>query len=315
MAGDVGQARLAWEAAGECWRRADRPVDAVGAFEKALALDPEATAPVVRARIAGSAADVGRFDLARSLCRTALERAPRGPVRAVVLDTLCGVELAMGDPDQAEHVAETLRAEAEGPIAVAATFRIAQVRQVRGLLDEAEAGMRAALALVEGTPGLAGLAAARTELGNIASLRDDLPTALMHYRDAIAAAQEAGRSGLAWHAEAGRVRVQAALGLTPLVARLDPGLALAVERGMAPLRAELLLSRGTATGVAADLDLAAEIAARCGMRWTEGRALFARAQGTGDATAAARAVDLLAEHAIWQKRVRALAPGEPHDTV
>lgn len=289
----------AWDAAGECWRRADHPAAAARALDHALELAP---GTVARVKLASVWGEVGDLDRAEALCREALPD-------PLALDTLANLLQARGRPFHA--VVARLREAGGGKVRLAAAFRRAQLERTEGRLDDAARTLEDLVRSLDGP----GLAAVRAELAEIAALRGDFGLALEVYREAVARHEEAGRRSLAWAAEAGGVRAAVDAGLRPLGSRLDEGLSFSGARGLALLEIDLRIARGMSraaadpAGAAQDLDAAAARADALGLAMRAGRARLARIAHVPSPRAAReslarRALADLGGNAPWLARAR-----------
>jgi hypothetical protein len=161
------------------------------------------------------------------------------------------------------------------------------------------------------------MAAAQSELGEVAMLQGAVEDALGLYSESIRTHERAGRRAAAYRSEAGRQRAMAVAGATPLTNRLDEGIAWAEERALPVLETDLRTARGrvlAGSDVAraiADLDASIATADHIGARIRAGRArLYRFGLIPGDAGARRRglaeAEELLADHQPWLWRVKAL---------
>lgn len=316
--GVTGEARReAWEAAGECWRRDDRPQEARRALELALG-QPQSGAhrAMALARLIGVLGELGEGALARTLGRDALAVA-EGPARAVVLDTLVSTELGFGRKAAARDAAEALaEVDASG---LAHAYRAAQLARLDGDLASSRTGFEALARALEAHPGTeAGLAAVWMELAELSVLEGDPAAALPPFETGRRLHLEAGRRSMAWRCEAGRVRAAAEAGLASVSPLLETGLRVAAERGLRALALDLRLARGSgravggdASGAADDLRAAAAEAEALGARLRAGRALWQLLAHDllrpGERPAARRdALERLADHVPLRARVEAL---------
>lgn len=307
-AGDRDGAREAWEAAGESWRRDDRPKSAMQALEMAsqLAADPR-VAVLTRVKLAGTMSEVG--DLAAVL-RVLDGSTAEGPLAAMVLDEQINALLGLGRREEARSLVVRLADAAQGPLQVACWFRNAQLARLDGRLADAEEQLALVVADLEDQPqALAGVAAAEAELGEIAAMRGDYDAAMALYDDALAHFQKIGRKALVWRADAGRVRVAVDAGLTAWSRGLDEGIAHAVDREMASLEADLRLARGVAcassdrAAAADDLQRAIRLSTETGARHRRGRARLELARRvTGDPATLDEALADLDGNEPWRLR-------------
>jgi tetratricopeptide (TPR) repeat protein len=322
-ASDAAGARAAWEAAGEAWRRDDRPKSAVQALELSRQLAPDAgTAAMAAIKLAGTLSELGELAPALQLLEQVREAGPdNGPVAAMVLDEQINALLGLGRRDDARKLLPRLANAARGPLAVATAFREAQIARMDGRFSEAERALTVVIGQLTGQPqALSGVAAAQAELAEIAAMRGEHAAALSLYDDALAQFQKVGRKALVWRADAGRVRVAVEANLAPWVRGLDAGIAFAEDRGMASLETDLRIARGVGSAAAdraaagADLERAIRLSTEMGSPHRRGRArleLFKRV--SGDATLLAAAIDDLEGNEPWRLRARlALAMHEGH---
>lgn len=305
--------REAWEAAGECWRRADRPARAARALEMALGLpQPDAQRASGRARLAGVLGELGEGVRARRVAEEALAHA-EGGARALVVDTLISTHLGFGRKAAARPLLDELRELDRSGLAVG--FRQGQLQRLDGELDAAEVSFRAVERALDGQPGAeAGRAAAHMELAELDCLRGAPALALGPYEDGRRLHAEAGRRALAWRCEAGRVRAAVEAGLPVLSPILDEGLREAVDHDLRLLEVDLRLARGMAraardaSGADEDLARAGRAAKAMGCRLREGRACLERAQRGVHLTRAvrqellARARVVLEDHVVLHRR-------------
>lgn len=130
---------------------------------------------------------------------------------------------------------------------VARAFRAACLARARGALDEAGESLTLASRLCDPGEASAGLQA------SIAAERAELELEAGRPESALRAAKEArvvwtrlARRGPLFAIVATELRVRLALGQLPIEAEVNRALAYAEERGLFPLRLELLLARGLA---------------------------------------------------------------------
>jgi tetratricopeptide (TPR) repeat protein len=280
-------ARRAWEAAGEAWRRDDRPLSAAQALGMALELtsgDGQESA-LARIKLAGVLGELGESETAVRLCRDAAQAVGEGPVHAVALDTWIEALQALGRKEQAKAILERLVPEGKGSLQVAVWFREGQMFRMDGELTDAALRFGLVASELEGVAeALPGLAAAEAELGEVALLRGDIPEALALYDRSVEHFGAVGRRALVWRAEAGRARANVEAGAQPLVIALDEGIALAENRQMVVLEADLRIARGVARAQAdveaarKDLDQAILLADRAKHPLRAGRARLEHAR-------------------------------------
>lgn len=314
-AGDRTTAGLAWERAGECWRRDDRPSSAAQALELAVSHAGEASAGAsARVKLAAVLGELGQSEVATRLCEAALGGTSDPTTRAIALDTWVDALLALGRREEARVRLDELGRVAVGGLGIAKLFREAQIARLFGRLDDATAALGEALTTLGETPGGAiGVAAAESELAEVAALRGDLAEALDLYDSATRKFQVLGRFSLGWRAEAGRVRAAVDVGLRPLTTILDEGIAYAEARGLLVLELDLRLARAVGTRAgrdgtapAADLVRAIELATRGGLLHRRGRARIELARHRRDQapTLTAQAEADLVGHEPWVARAR-----------
>lgn len=314
-AGDRTTAGLAWERAGECWRRDDRPSSAAQALELAVSHAGETAAgSSARVKLAAVMGELAQSEVATRLCEAALGGTSDASTRAIALDTWVDALLALGRREEARVRLDELGRVAVGGLATAKLFREAQVARLYGRLDDATTALSAALTALGEAPGaLVGVAAAEAELAEVAALRGDLADALQLYDGAMHKFQSLGRFSLGWRAEAGRVRAAVDVGLRPLTSLLDEGVLYAEGRGLIVLELDLRLARAVGTregrdGTApvADLTRAIELASRGGLLHRRGRARIelARHRREHAPTLTAQAEADLVGHEPWAARAR-----------
>ena len=314
-AGDRTTAGLAWERAGECWRRDDRPSSAAQALELAVSHAGEASAGAsARVKLAAVLGELGQSEVSARLCEAALGGDPDPTTRAIALDTWVDSLIGLGRREEARVRLDELGRVAVGGLGIARLFREAQLARLFGRLDDATAALGEALTTLGDAPGAQiGVAAAEAELAEVAALRGDLAEALELYDGAMRKFQALGRPSLGWRAEAGRVRAAIDVGLRPLTTLLDEGVAYAEGRGLLVLELDLRLARAVGTragrdGAApvADLVRAIEIASRGGLLHRRGRARIELARHRRDQapTLTAQAEADLVGHEPWSARAR-----------
>lgn len=285
MRGRVPEAWQAWRAAGECWRRADRPGDAERCLRRALKLTEldgsaaAATAPALAAVLG----DVGHLEAGEDLLESvAAEQAGRR-LPASFVDTRVGLLIQLGRKEAARVLLANLE-PADGDEHRARAFRQAQLHALDGALHRARRVWRGLLAdlRAEGDDA-AGRAVSALGLAEVELLRGEDREALDLFEVATVAARAAGRESLCWQAEAGRVRAMVALGIEPLPGLLDRGLEWAGDRDLRPLEARLRMARAMACAgrhpdaAADDLQVAMDLAMQTGQPLLVGRAAFERA--------------------------------------
>ncbi len=321
VAGDRAAARQAWEAAGDCWRRDDRPRHASEALNHCLQETPEGPqAALVRVKLAGVLGDLGETARAIAMLEGAEDLVASGALRALVLDTRFEALLGLGRRDAAAKVAHSLGALAgtEPALQMSSAFRNGQIARLEGRLDDAAACFGSVSAMVEDLPeALPARAAAEAELAEIAALRGDTVESLSLWDAARTHFSEVGRQSLDWRAEAGRVRAAVDAGAFVFVGDLDEGIATAEQRGMVSLESDLRIARGIArassdrASARQDLERAVSLADASGLRWRAGRGRFelARriAEGASRNELAHRATEDLVGNEPWYWRAYAFA--------
>jgi tetratricopeptide (TPR) repeat protein len=274
-------ARQALDAAGEAFRRDDRLEEARRALDMVMELRPTADeASLVRIRLAGIAAEQGRVEEGLACCRSITKGPPA--LRAMALDTEIGL-LWLGGRKVTirERLVALVELERllprEGTIA--ARFRTAQLLRADGELLQAEAQFLALIEELRGREGSdAGIAAIRSELAENDLLRGETESAIEGFGRARELHATAGRQGLAFRAEGGRVRAAVQAGLDILCASLDEGLVFATDRSLRSLELELRVALGTllafrgASEASSVLKAAIQSASGAGMRLLAGRA-------------------------------------------
>jgi len=218
-AGEPARAARAWDAAGEAWRRDDRPSLAIKALTVAvtLALDPRThTTSCVKA--AACAAALGRLKEAESRLRVARESAPPSLV-ALVADGQIDVALARADVKRARALREDLAGD--GAVRVVRSLRDAQLARLTGRHDEAAAHLERASEILPDARGRGALLGERAEQ---AVAQEDWNTALAMWPSSATWHAEAGRWGPAASAIAAQLRTAALAGVQVTgVPELHPG--------------------------------------------------------------------------------------------
>jgi tetratricopeptide (TPR) repeat protein len=315
-AGALPSARQALAAAGEAFRRDDRPGDAARALRLALGYGPDpAEAALLRVHLAGVCAELGEADEALALLALALDAA--GPeVRPLVLDTRVGVVLGHRPKALARPDVDALEALG-GAAAVAGRFRRGQLARLDGDLARARSLQQQVAAGLSGqAAAAAGAAAAQMELAELDLLQGRAVAALATLEQARRDHEGAGRRGLALRAEAARVRAAVEAGLRVHPGPVVSGLAFARDRGLPMLEVELQLAAGAALA-GPDPAAAAEFlraavrgadARRAPLSAGRGRAALAALAPPGDERAAlvALARQDLADHVPLLRRLDAL---------
>lgn len=282
-----GRAEPAWRAwlwSGECWRRDDRPVNAERSLRRALELtEPSGSAAAATAPKLGAVlADLGLAELADDLMESiAAEQLP-GAMPAAYLDTRIGLLLALGRKEAARIQIQALGAT--GPAgAVAAEYRRTTLFLLDGDLAQARQRSRRQLSAFQRDADPAAMASALMVLAQCELYLGAERESLARFQAAARAWRDAGRTALAWQAEAGAVRATLALGVHPLPGLLDPGISFAEERRLVPLGIRLRIARGIALAehapdlAHADLQRAMEDAMAAGLPLLVGQAAYERA--------------------------------------
>ncbi|MCB9671137.1 MAG: hypothetical protein H6736_07705 [Alphaproteobacteria bacterium] len=293
LAQDVGAhptaARL-YATAGEGFRRADLPADALAALQLGLALgDPE---PSARVALSAVLASLGRMGPALEHARAA-----EGPL---AVDAEASVLLATGTRAELRACVERLE---EGSLA--RRFREGQALRVEGRLHEARAVFEALEVDLADNP--AGRGGAAVERAEIDALQGRGREAAKVFERAAQAHREAHREALVLASTAAAVRCLLDAGITPLVAGLEGGLAWAEARDMAVLAVDLGTCIARAREDGPGLVRWAEQARRLGLPRRAGRAELARAgllEGPARLMALQEAVRLLEEDAPLALRAR-----------
>lgn len=311
-AGEVRSALSALDAAGEAFRRDDRPVEARRALEQVLALGASPhEAALASVRLAGLLSELGDAEAGLRHARRA--EAAGGALAAVALDTRLGLVLGFRRKAEARPLLDALAA-AEGPDGLATGFRTGQIQRLDGRLAESRATFEAVAERLRGREGAeSGLAAARSELAELDLLEGEPAAAVETHERARRLHELAGRRSLAYRSEAGRVRAMVEAGLVPLPGLLAEGVAFARDRGLVMLALDLRLALGTAraaedpAGAERELADAAREADRLGARLHAGRArleLGRRVLGPGSRRRKVleRARDELADHVPLRER-------------
>lgn len=321
-AGDRAASRQAWEAAGEAWRRADRPLQASQALGLALELSPEGPqAALCRLKLAGVLGELGESETAARLAEDAAAALPSGPLHALALDTCIEAAHAIGDRPRGRRWHELLRTHVaslppEVALAMAVGFRDGQGARLDGDLVEASANFATVIGAAEAIDDAGpAAAAAEAELAEIALLRGEYADALAMWDQAVTQFSAVGRRGLDARAEAGRVRAQIEVGVQPMLHALDDALVFAEQRQMVVLEADLRIARGMGraatdpAGSRLDFERAISIADRLGHAWRAGRARLERVRrhpGPDDIAELERAEADLAGNEPYRWRCAAL---------
>jgi tetratricopeptide (TPR) repeat protein len=153
-AGDRPTAGLAWERAGECWRRDDRPSSAAQALELAVSHAGEASAGAsARVKLAAVLGELGQSEVSTRLCEAALGGDPDPTTRAIALDTWVDSLIGLGRREEARVRLDELGRVAVGGLGIARLFREAQLARLFGRLDDATAALGEALTTLGDAPG------------------------------------------------------------------------------------------------------------------------------------------------------------------
>ncbi len=273
-----------WSLAAEAWRREDAPAASARALRQALARTPAGPGrALLLVQLAAALSDAGQHAPACDLAAQAEAAACTRNERQLALDLGAGLATLSCDWPEASRRVAALE------LPVARAFRAACLARAQGQLAEAGEALSQAERLCdpgEASAGLrARLAAERAEL----ALEAGRPPA------ALAAALEArriwtrlGRRGALFAVVATELRVRLALGQLPIEAELNRALRFAEERGLHPLRLELLLARGLArrsrgdAAGALDLEEALALAQAIGAELAISRVRGARVSGMSE---------------------------------
>lgn len=280
-AGDPG-AQVAWRALAERLRTTDRPVAALAALRRSSGGDS-----LEHALTAGILQDLGLLEPARIEAERARSTARSDSARAVALDVLAGVCLALGEVEQARELVGTLRAEKNPAASLSASVREARLLRLdgdltgaAGLLSSVEAALptRGAVAAAR-----ASVVAQRAELLRLAGDLDGAHGAASAALRLLSAS-DAERRAPVFAMLSLQARVALDRGDAVVASSLDPAVAYAAERELRLLHAELLLTRGLCqvavnrVGAAQDIDQAVVLAKESGARLLEGRVRLRRRQ-------------------------------------
>lgn len=229
LARDRGAGETAAElygSAGEAFRRADRPRDALGALQLALAL----RANDLKAHVALSAvlASMGRMDAALQHARVSAEH-------PLAVDAEVGVLLSVGRRAEISAAIQRL----EGPTAeIARRFRLAQWLRMEGRLGDALDALGSLLVDVPDPVAQGGI---RVEMAELDALQGRLASAV--FEAAADDHRRAGRMALVWTTVAVHLRCLCDAGAEPLDPGVDQGIAWASERGLDVLALDLGIVR------------------------------------------------------------------------
>lgn len=266
VADNGGDARPAYQTAGEYFRRADRPEDAANCLHLALAApgDERSRGPA-RVMLAGVLTSIGRFEAANHQCAQVT-----GPALSAAIDTMCSIALALGERSRFDALVDRLRSLEFPGAALAARLRGAIQARLDGRFDDARRELAVVLSAMEEQA--AGAGTVHAELAEVAMLCG-LSEAMMHWESALEAFDRAGRRSLVLQAEAGRVRAALALGLAPMAHGLEKGLVWAGQQGLTLLSLDLERVLAHQQGDGARLASLADAALELGLKHRAGRTL------------------------------------------
>jgi tetratricopeptide (TPR) repeat protein len=275
------EARRLSTLAGDAYRRADRPAAAARCLQAALDLADHTSDPgrvVGQVQLAGVLTDAGQLAAALEIAQAAVSGAPAGPNRAVALDTLMSVRLALGDVAPLQGLLSRLDDSAPASMRCAISFRRAQVYRLQGHLEAAESELADAHQQLTAIPRALGALAATTSLqAEIRLLHDDGEGAIALFENAGRMWTTAQRRAGLYRSESGLIRANLACGRTRLPSSLTGPIEFARERGLPLLEAELRSTRATAwsrahvSGAPEEYAAAIGLAAQAGARLMEGR--------------------------------------------
>lgn len=245
--GRAEQAWRAWTSAGECWRRDDRPVSAERVLRRALELtEPSGTAAAVTAsQLAAVLGDLGAAEPAEDLLESIAAEQRPGAALATLHDTRVGLLIALGRKESARVHLQALQGSGESAD-LAVRFRQAELLAHDGDLARARAAFRRLVVSLHRAEQPAGVGAALAGLAEVELLLGAEREAIARARAAVESWTEASRRAPTWAAEAVAVRAMVAIGVHPIPALLDEGIAFAEDRGLIPLSAMLRIARGVA---------------------------------------------------------------------
>jgi len=267
-----------WSLAAEAWRREDAPAASARALRQALARTPAGPGrALLLVQLAAALSDAGQHAPACDLAAQAEAAACTRNERQLALDLGAGLATLSCDWPEASRRVAALE------LPVARAFRAACLARAQGQLAEAGEALSQAERLCDPGEASAGLRA------RLAAERAELAL------EAGAAALEArriwtrlGRRGALFAVVATELRVRLALGQLPIEAELNRALRFAEERGLHPLRLELLLARGLArrsrgdAAGALDLEEALALAQAIGAELAISRVRGARVSGMSE---------------------------------
>ncbi|MEZ4318026.1 MAG: hypothetical protein R3F61_11000 [Myxococcota bacterium] len=311
-----GPACVAFGAAGEAFRRADRVEKARDMLRLALTRhdDEGPTGPyptdtdrvLYQVRLSSCLTELGNGPAALQLLEGALSATPPGsPLHVLVADADFGTRLGFGDLSDLHERLPALESNAWSH-----QLREAQWLRLQARLPEADAGLARLEAQLEGVEGAAaGLGGVRSERAEIAALMGDPAGSAVTWAESAADHERAGRTSLMWRAEAGRVRCLVEAGVVPFPNRLDEGMEWAANRRMVTLRIDLALAAAIARSDGARLAQVRDQALEVGLARRAGRAELARAallDGMNRMAPLQRAEALLAGDRPYELRARVL---------
>ncbi|MCP4808168.1 MAG: hypothetical protein GY913_31070 [Proteobacteria bacterium] len=284
QAGELEQARAGVNERIEALRRDDRPGAMLVVLKQAQGLAEGPGKVRLDIQIIAALADAGQLKAAASTATELLSRTTHPGLRVVVADTLCGVLLSRGDVLGLSGLVERLSAEAQGPAAIAATFRRAQLNRLQGRLEDAsDALMRVHQTLAPHRSAATAAGAALTEIADICLIKGENDEAFAFLHGAAGHFAEDGRRAATFQLEAQRAMAVLSSGaMTFLPGLLDNAVAYAEDRGLPLLEARCRLARGlcrAASGSEAawgDLDAAVLLADHAGAPILAGRARLER---------------------------------------
>jgi tetratricopeptide (TPR) repeat protein len=243
--GEIARAWTGWRLAGECWRRADRPLLARERLVSALGLVESGGEPEVSTVVPLSAvlADLGEAEAAlEHLEAVDLERCS-AEVRDAVLDARVGALLGLGRKEEARSFWRTW-VPAEGPATWAHRYRELQLMTLDGDLLPARLGFQTLAGACRGRAERTAEAAAWMGLADVEYL-------LGHWREAVKASgtaaeawRAAGRRAPAMEADLSAVVASAGAGAHPLATVVESTLDYAQERQLMALAVQSYIVRG-----------------------------------------------------------------------
>lgn len=319
-------ARDWWAAAGDAFRRDDRPARAARALQATLDLSERADPRrgLAGASLAAVLMEAGEAVPAEIQVREALAEAREPGLRIVLLDLLIGALVMLGRAPEGRGPLAELKglvaalSPAGGALGRAALgFREASYARLSGDLAGAETLLAEVEQVMRARPETVGAAAAAaSDRGELALAAGDGEAAAEHFDRAGRAWTSAGRRAGLYRCEAGLIRAALARGETPLGRALEGPVRFAHERGMPLLEAELRLTRGLARAAAGvrgaeeDLDRAIGLAERGSAALLEGRARLLRRRAGFLRSDLERTRALLQTDAVWSAAAAAPQAGE-----